>query len=132
MSPHKAKKDTKREQERKRVRMELIMNKKEMMMKLALLVFLLGFTSTVVDARFDRASFITQLLFNGEGTYDVKSTTTACCNTCYCSVTPELTQCRCADVGKTCHSACKNCECGWSSPLCTCYDMTDFCYKPCN
>ncbi|AES80153.2 Bowman birk trypsin inhibitor [Medicago truncatula] len=110
-------------------------NKKAMVMKLALLVFLLGFTSTVVDARFDSTSFITQVISNGDSTtnnYDAKSTATACCNTCLCSVTPELTQCRCADVGKTCHSACKNCECGWSSPLCTCYDITDFCYKPCN
>nr|CAA56253.1 serine proteinase inhibitor [Medicago sativa] len=113
--------------------MELMMNKKAMMMKLALLVFLLGFTSTVVDARFDQASFISQLLFNGEAAnYDVKSTTTACCNFCPCtrSIPP---QCRCTDIGETCHSACKSCLCTRSiPPQCRCTDITNFCYPKCN
>ncbi|PNX57998.1 BBI inhibitor, partial [Trifolium pratense] len=42
---------------------------KKAIMKLALLLFLLGFTATV-EARFDRASFITQVLSNGDTTYD--------------------------------------------------------------
>jgi hypothetical protein len=56
-----------------------------MMMKLALLLFLLGFTFTT--ARLDQTSLITELLStNGEAsTYDVKSKTSACCNACPCT-----------------------------------------------
>lgn len=118
--------------EKEIVIMDLMMNKKAMVMKLALLVFLLGFTSTVVDARFDGSSFITQLLSNGEATYEVKSTTTACCNSCPCtkSIPP---QCHCADIGEKCHSACKRCLCTRSfPPQCRCTDTTDFCYEPCS
>ncbi|KEH23356.1 putative proteinase inhibitor I12, Bowman-Birk [Medicago truncatula] len=110
--------------------MVLMMNKKAMMMKLALLVFLLSFTSTMVDARFDRASFITQLLSNGEA--NTKSTTTACCDFCPCtrSIPP---QCQCTDVKEKCHSACKSCLCTRSfPPQCRCYDITNFCYPSCS
>ncbi|AES80150.1 Bowman birk trypsin inhibitor [Medicago truncatula] len=82
---------------------------KKTMMKLALLVFLLSFTSTMVDA-----------------------TTTACCDSCPCtkSIPP---QCHCTDIGETCHSACKSCLCTKSiPPQCHCADITDFCYPKCN
>ncbi|GAU32766.1 hypothetical protein TSUD_323340 [Trifolium subterraneum] len=95
-------------------------------MKLALFLFLLGF-STTVDAHFDQTSSITQVLSN-----DVKSTTTACCDACPCtkSIPP---QCRCNDIGETCHSACKTCLCTKSiPPQCHCSDITDFCYPKCN
>ncbi|KAI5428708.1 hypothetical protein KIW84_033631 [Lathyrus oleraceus] len=110
--------------------MELINTKK--MMKLALMVFLLGFTATVVDARFDSTSFITQLLSNGDAGYSIKSTTTACCDSCICtkSIPP---QCHCTDVGKTCHSGCNLCLCTRSfPPQCHCTDTNDFCYQKCN
>ncbi|KAG5095671.1 hypothetical protein JHK84_051259 [Glycine max] len=84
--------------------MELSM---KVLVKVASLLFLLGFTATVVDARFDPSSFITQFLPNAEANnYYVKSTTKACCNSCPCtkSIPP---QCRCSDIGETCHSACK-------------------------
>ncbi|KAK2434050.1 hypothetical protein P8452_31270 [Trifolium repens] len=103
---------------------------KNAMMKLALFLFLLGFTATI-EARFDRASFITQVLSNGDTTYDLKSTTTACCNNCICSksIPP---QCQCTDIGKTCHSACKLCRCTRSfPPQCRCLDVNDFCYEKC-
>ncbi|XP_058741927.1 Bowman-Birk type wound-induced trypsin inhibitor-like [Vicia villosa] len=109
----------------------VLMNKKAMM-KLAFMLFLLGFTATVADARFDSTSFITQLLFNDGAGYSIKSTTTACCNSCPCtrSIPP---QCRCTDVGETCHSACKSCLCTRSlPPKCRCTDTTNFCYKNCN
>ncbi|CAK8542351.1 unnamed protein product [Lathyrus sativus] len=106
--------------------MELI--KKATMMKVAFMLFLVGFTATV-DAHFDRTSFITQVLSKSN---DVKSTTTACCDSCPCtkSIPP---QCRCTDIGETCHSACKSCYCTKSiPPQCHCADITDFCYEPCN
>ncbi|AES80154.1 Bowman birk trypsin inhibitor [Medicago truncatula] len=84
------------------------------MMKLALLVFLLGFTSTVVDARFDPTSFITQVISNGEAAYDVKSTTTGCCNSCQC--TRSFPQACCLD-----------CVCTkFIPPQCRCHDVTTF------
>ncbi|CAL5192669.1 unnamed protein product [Lathyrus oleraceus] len=103
----------------------VLMNKKAMM-KLALMLFLLGFTATVVDARFGSTSFITQLLSNGD------ASNKACCDSCLCtrSIPP---QCQCNDIGETCHSACKACLCTRSlPPKCSCTDITDFCYKKCN
>nr|QIJ55471.1 Bowman-Birk type wound-induced trypsin inhibitor-like protein [Cajanus platycarpus] len=93
------------------------------MVKVGLLLFLLGFTATAttVEARFDPSSFMSQIL----------STTKACCDECSCtkSIPP---QCRCEDVGETCHSACKTCICTRSiPPQCRCADITDFCYQPC-
>ncbi|XP_020219717.1 Bowman-Birk type wound-induced trypsin inhibitor [Cajanus cajan] len=99
------------------------------MVKVGLLLFLLGFTATTVEARFDPSSFMTQLLWNGDD--GVKTATTACCDACSCtkSIPP---QCRCEDVGETCHSACKTCFCTRSiPPQCRCADITDFCYEPC-
>ncbi|RZB53523.1 Seed trypsin/chymotrypsin inhibitor TI5-72 [Glycine soja] len=108
--------------------MELSM---KVLVKVASLLFLLGFTATVVDARFDPSSFITQFLPNAEANnYYVKSTTKACCNSCPCtkSIPP---QCRCSDIGETCHSACKTCICTRSiPPQCHCSDITNFCYEP--
>nr|BAF50740.1 trypsin inhibitor [Apios americana] len=104
--------------------------KKKVVMKVALLLFFLGFTATV-DARFDPSSFISQLLPNGDASYYVKTTTKACCDLCLCtkSIPP---QCRCADIGETCHSACKACLCTRSfPPQCRCADGNDFCYEPC-
>nr|AFK40073.1 unknown [Lotus japonicus] len=101
----------------------------------ALLLFLLAFTAAVVaDARsFDPNSFIAQVLPKGtdDTSYYVKSTATACCNSCPCtrSIPP---QCRCTDIGETCHSACKACICTRSiPPQCRCLDITNFCYDPC-
>ena len=54
------------------------MNKKAMM-KLALMFFLLGFTVTVVDARFDSDSFIIQLLSKGD------ASNKAFCDSCLCT-----------------------------------------------
>lgn len=109
----------------------VLMNKKAMM-KLALMLFLLGFTATVVDARFDSTFFITQLLSNGDAGYSIKSTTTACCDNCPCRRTIPL-QCRCNDMKKKCHSACTTCLCTGYFPrrYCHCTDITDFCYKEC-
>nr|CAH04446.1 putative trypsin inhibitor [Lens orientalis] len=103
----------------------VLMNKKTMM-KLALMLFLLGFTATVVDARFDSTFFITQLFSNGD------ASNKACCNSCPCtrSIPPK---CSCSDIGETCHSACKSCLCTRSiPPQCRCTDVTNFCYKNCN
>ncbi|KAJ1408609.1 Proteinase inhibitor I12, Bowman-Birk [Sesbania bispinosa] len=109
---------------------------KKTLVKVALLLFLMDFTTATVDAaRFDPRSFINQVLSNGGGddgsSYSVKSTTTACCDNCYCtfSIPP---QCHCADVGETCHSACKVCACTRSiPPKCRCLDTTTFCYDKC-
>ncbi|KAJ1408614.1 Proteinase inhibitor I12, Bowman-Birk [Sesbania bispinosa] len=105
----------------------------ELSMKVTMLLFLLGFTATVDAARFESTSFINKMLLpNRDDSYFVKSTTTACCDNCYCtrSIPP---QCHCADVGETCHSACKACLCTRSfPPQCRCADTTSFCYDPCN
>ncbi|KAJ1408611.1 Proteinase inhibitor I12, Bowman-Birk [Sesbania bispinosa] len=106
------------------------LNKKGILVKAALLLFLLGFTTTV-DARFNPRSVINQLLLDGDANYYVKSTSTACCDKCFCTRSnPPI--CRCADVGETCHSCCKLCICTRSlPPKCQCADTTDFCYDSC-
>ncbi|XP_061371548.1 Bowman-Birk type proteinase inhibitor-like [Gastrolobium bilobum] len=104
----------------------------KVLVKVALFVFLLGVTATV-DAHFDPASFINEVLpNNGDGSYYVKSTTKACCDNCSCTKSiPPI--CRCTDIGETCHSACKFCICTRSfPPQCRCTDTTNFCYDPCN
>ncbi|BAT83642.1 hypothetical protein VIGAN_04082600 [Vigna angularis var. angularis] len=102
------------------------------LLKVAFFILLLGFAGTTVDARFDPSSLITQFLSKEDVNLYVKSTEKACCDTCLCtkSIPP---QCRCNDVGETCHSACKSCVCTKSiPPQCRCEDITDFCYKPCH
>ncbi|KAH1044881.1 hypothetical protein AAZX31_09G238900 [Glycine max] len=81
----------------------------------SILLLLLGFTVITVSG--------------DANNYYIKSTTKACCDKCYCSksIPPK---CYCADVGITCHSACKVCLC--IHPQCRCVDTTDFCYEPCN
>ncbi|XP_028773437.1 Bowman-Birk type proteinase inhibitor-like [Neltuma alba] len=101
-------------------------------MKLALVLFLMAFTATAVSGRRDPNTVLAQAMMNGgEANYMVKSTTGACCNNCTCTKS-DPPQCRCNDVGTTCHSACKNCICLliWP-PSCSCYDVTTFCYDPC-
>ncbi|XP_020219357.1 Bowman-Birk type proteinase inhibitor [Cajanus cajan] len=102
------------------------------LMKVGLLLFLMGFTATTVDASFDPSSFISEVLPNGDGNYYMKSTTTACCDRCVCtrSIPPK---CQCKDVGESCHSACKSCLCTRSiPPICRCMDTTYFCYVKCD
>ncbi|KAK7394784.1 hypothetical protein VNO78_15323 [Psophocarpus tetragonolobus] len=108
--------------------------KKVAVLKVGLLLFLMGFTATAtVKARLDPIHpFIThddQMLLPNN--YYVKSTTTACCNRCLCTKSTPL-QCKCRDVGTSCHSACKNCYCTTSvPPRCHCNDMNSFCYDNC-
>ncbi|AES80162.1 putative proteinase inhibitor I12, Bowman-Birk [Medicago truncatula] len=103
-------------------------------MKVVLLLFILGFATTI-DAHFDPSSLVTQVLPNGDASYYVKKSTTtatACCDKCYCTKS-RPPQCHCADLNKTCNSACKLCACLPSPPvLCRCVDITNFCYPPCN
>ena len=111
-----------------------LMNKKATMIRLALLVFLLGFTATV-NARFDPTSFIAQVVSNGDATnYNVKFTAITCCNKCICTKTiPSV--CRCVDVVETCRSGCYRCICpGSSPPQCYCDDIihSRICHKKCN
>ena len=120
-----------REWERKKSKMAY---KKNVVVKVAILLFIVGVTATSVDARFDPETIIDQLVMNGDDQYMTltKSTTTACCDACRCtkSMPP---QCRCKDVGVTCHSACKTCVCTLSiPPQCHCADTTTFCYDSCS
>ncbi|KAK7374247.1 hypothetical protein VNO80_07675 [Phaseolus coccineus] len=106
--------------------------KTKVVLKVVSLLFLLGFASTTVDARFDPSSLITQLLSKNDANYFVNSTEKPCCDNCLCtrSIPP---QCRCQDIGETCHSACKSCFCTRSiPPQCRCSDITNFCYEPCH
>ncbi|CAK8542364.1 unnamed protein product [Lathyrus sativus] len=99
---------------------------KKAMMKLALMVFLLSFTTNVVTARFNSTSFITQVLSNGN---DDKS---ACCDVCLC-IKSNPPSCRCFDVRETCPSACNQCLCTTSlRPLCQCFDTFDTCNEACD
>ncbi|KAK7394783.1 hypothetical protein VNO78_15322 [Psophocarpus tetragonolobus] len=113
---------------RERERMELV--------KVGLMVFLMGFAvaATSVNGRFDPSSLISEVLPRpiGEGNYYyVKSTTTACCDTCLCTKS-DPPQCQCVDVGTTCHSACKMCLCNRKFPPdCWCNDVNSFCYDKC-
>ncbi|KAG4388906.1 hypothetical protein GLYMA_09G260301v4 [Glycine max] len=103
--------------------------------KVGLVLFLLGFTATTVDATgFNPNSLITQLLPQIEGDSDdnyVKSNTEPCCDNCLCtnSIPPK---CQCTDWAEDCHSACKGCICQriWP-PRCRCFDETDTCYDKC-
>ncbi|KAL2330317.1 hypothetical protein Fmac_017898 [Flemingia macrophylla] len=102
------------------------------LLKVGLLVFLMGLSARTVCGRFDPSSFISEVLPNGDENYYVKSTTSACCDSCMCtrSIPPK---CTCEDVGETCHSACKGCLCTRSfPPKCRCVDNTNFCYDKCD
>ncbi|QCE12304.1 Proteinase inhibitor I12 [Vigna unguiculata] len=106
--------------------------KTKVLLKVASLIFLLGFTATTVDAGFNPSSLITQLLSKEDVDWYTKPTEKACCDKCICtrSIPP---QCHCNDVGETCHSECKRCICTRSiPPSCRCADITDSCYKPCH
>jgi hypothetical protein len=94
-------------------------------MKIVLLLFILGLATTIIEARFEAKSLITQMV--------IKSTTcTPCCDKCTCAESLPL-KCKCEDVKPACHSACKACRCFETLPLkCDCLDITDFCYEPCN
>ena len=118
-----------REWERKKLKMAY---KKNVVVKVAILLFLVGVTATSVDARFDPKAIIDPLLMNGDSNYLTKSTTTACCDSCACtkSIPP---QCQCGDIGETCHSGCKTCVCLLKyPPVCRCLDVTSFCYDSCS
>lgn len=102
----------------------------KVLVKVGLVLFFIGFTATTVDGRFVTSSFITQLLT--EGDFDVKSTTTACCDKCDCDMSTLPPRCQCQDVGTSCHSACKSCMCTRSiPPQCRCGDVVLFCYDQC-
>lgn len=119
-----------KEKVRDREMMEL---KKVALVKVALLLFLLGFSATTADAtRFDPRSFITQVLPNNYYV-KIKSTATACCDLCLCTKS-NPPQCQCVDGSETgCHSCCKNCICNKKFPrTCFCGDITNFCYDKCN
>ncbi|KAK7295064.1 hypothetical protein RJT34_17967 [Clitoria ternatea] len=93
------------------------------MVKIAMVIFVLG--------------IISMATVSGDGGFEatnplVESRSRPCCNHCVCtkSIPP---QCRCTDVGKSCHSACKSCLCTKSNPpTCHCTDIKSFCYKPCH
>ncbi|AES80166.1 putative proteinase inhibitor I12, Bowman-Birk [Medicago truncatula] len=108
---------------------------KNTFVKLSVLLLLLCFTATIVDARFDSTPFTTRVLSNGEDTYDVIYHS-ACCDKCECYVKEGhfFPQCICRDDG--CHSACKKCDCIRDSesetPSCYCADVMFFtCYDLC-
>ena len=88
---------------------EMEMNK-NVVLKVAVLLFLLGLTTTV-DARFNRGSFTQLITKRGDANnHFVKSTTTACCDNCACTESdPPI--CTCMDSGDSCHSACELCIC---------------------
>ncbi|KAF1878854.1 hypothetical protein Lal_00047526 [Lupinus albus] len=88
------------------------LKKKVIVMKVAMLVFLMGSFSAIVEP----SSNITQPVMNDNtvnATKHYMSNSLAskpCCDSCLCtrSIPP---QCRCTDIGETCHSACKSCIC---------------------
>ncbi|KAK9159829.1 hypothetical protein Syun_006170 [Stephania yunnanensis] len=56
---------------------------------------------------------------------------TACCDMGICTLSCPP-QCRCTDIGESCHAACKECECTKSiPPQCRCMDITPYSYGPC-
>ncbi|KAK7401320.1 hypothetical protein VNO78_12707 [Psophocarpus tetragonolobus] len=105
------------------------------LLKVGLVVLLMGFAATEVDARFDPGSLITQVLPEGGGYYYLKSKATACCDNCICTKS-NPPQCQCVDWNpreKGCHSCCKTCICNMKYPSsCICTDRTSFCYDKCN
>ena len=107
----------------------------KVLVKVALVLFLVGFAANTVDARFDSLSLITEKVPNGNGggNYPVKSTAAACCDFCTCtkSIPP---QCQCEDVRRDgCHGGCQNCiNILTYPPQYICADITDFCYPLCD
>ncbi|KAJ7970097.1 Trypsin inhibitor [Quillaja saponaria] len=109
--------------QRERERSEgMAMMNKLVVMKVAILLFLVGII-VQVDAAASELSQTNNEYKSGNGK--------ACCDLCVCtkSIPP---QCRCTDRKDSCHSACKSCICTRSyPPICQCRDVNDFCYKPC-
>lgn len=104
--------------------------KKLVLVKVALLFLFICFTASNVDAR-SRSINPGSFIIAGDN-YNLKSTTSACCDACACTKSiPPI--CHCHDFGETCHSACNLCICTASyPPQCRCLDQTTFCYDKCD
>ncbi|MED6167738.1 hypothetical protein PIB30_005707 [Stylosanthes scabra] len=107
--------------------------KKNMILKVAVLLFLFGVAATV-DARSHNK---VKILRGGELAKSDKAKEEACCDNNYCTET-DPPVCRCSDITSLeegCHSACDLCIClPWGVPLewtCNCADETNFPYPPC-
>ncbi|XP_019427118.1 PREDICTED: seed trypsin/chymotrypsin inhibitor TI5-72-like [Lupinus angustifolius] len=92
------------------------LKKKVIVMKVAMLVFLMGSFTAIVEARFNPSSIITQLLMNDNTVtatmqyFSNSLSSKPCCDSCICN----------------------SCICTRSfPPQFRCSDITNFCYKPC-
>ncbi|MED6167737.1 hypothetical protein PIB30_005706 [Stylosanthes scabra] len=107
--------------------------KKNMVLKVAVLLFLFGVAATV-DARGTKV----QIRRGGELAKSAKAKEEGCCDNNFCTKS-QPPVCTCNDVGSLeegCHSACDLCIClrgGWPTFIweCSCADQTNFPYPPC-
>ena len=105
----------------------------KMVMKVAFLLFLMGFSATVEAGRqLDPSFIITQVLNRGDASYLRSSSDKECCETCACTLPWPHRTCWCGDVAESCPAACKSCVCTDSiPPECHCQDSAaDNCYVP--
>ena len=117
---------------------EMMELNKKMMVNVALLLFLMGFSAIVEACRqLDPSYDIAQLNNIGDASYSPGSSTKECCNTCSCIVfwPNPIPICSCKDVAESCPASCKSCYCTKSDPpQCRCMNfIVNKCYIPtCN
>ena len=108
--------------------------KKKMVVNVAVLLFLMGFSTSVEAGRLNPSFIISQLFNNGDDArYFPTSSTNECCNTCKCVLYhPNIRMCQCKDVAESCPASCKSCVCTDSiPPQCHCEDAASHrCYVP--
>ena len=108
----------------------------KMLEKVAVLLFLMGFSATVEAGHQLDPSFITTQLFNNDDAsyYSSRSSTIECCENCPCGSGGLFpgTLCGCLDIAESCHASCKHCDCTFPDPPgCRCLDAaTNTCPIP--
>ncbi|KAI4347412.1 hypothetical protein L6164_008227 [Bauhinia variegata] len=110
------------------------LNKRMVMVKVALMLLLMMITATV-DARLDRRAIAgAQMdLMSSFGILTSKSSKSeACCDSCTCTRS-DPPQCQCHDWKETCYAGCDVCICQLIyPPRCRCFDITKSCLPTCS
>ncbi|KAL1340101.1 hypothetical protein HN51_028420 [Arachis hypogaea] len=101
------------------------MENQKMVVKVALLLFLVGLSATVEAVRLDPSLIISQVI-NNIGEPSAVSAASDCCSACICDRrAPPYFECTCGDTFDHCPAACNKCVCTRSiPPQCRCTDRT--------
>ncbi|MED6135788.1 hypothetical protein PIB30_117938 [Stylosanthes scabra] len=97
----------------------------KMVVKVALLLFLVGLSASVEAVRLDPSLLISQVI-NNIGERSAVRADSDCCNACICDRrAPPYFECTCGDTFDHCPAACNQCLCTRSfPPQCRCIDKT--------